>query len=164
MPRVVSKKDRTPEADRLRKLREKLGLSQQEMAQYFRVSSGSIAFWENRQRTIPGPVLLLIDLFEEELRSAPFPEVFMNPPLKLGIRRALHLTQPLLKAGVTKARSKAGLPVNVDGSEFEPAIALKVAIARQVVQSLNEAKGLPVKVGQMLSYFDFNMPYPVKEV
>ena len=29
---------------------EKLGLSQQEMARYFRVSPGSIAFWENRMR------------------------------------------------------------------------------------------------------------------
>jgi len=32
------------------------------------------------------------------------------------------------------------------------------------VKSLNEAKGLPVKVAQMMGYFDFNMPYAVREV
>jgi len=88
---------------RLRRLRETLGVSQQEMAKFLQVSPGAIALWENAQRTIPGPVMLLIALFEEELSSAPFPHAFLNPPLKLGIQRLLELGKPIV---TSKSRSK----------------------------------------------------------
>jgi predicted unusual protein kinase regulating ubiquinone biosynthesis (AarF/ABC1/UbiB family) len=131
------------------------------MARYFQVSSGSIALWENCQRTIPGPVLLLIQLFEEELQSAPFPEAFLNPPLKLGVRRALLLGEPLVRARIAKP-SRGHAAESDEG--IDPALASQMAVARSVVKSLDEAKGLPVKIAQMMSYFDFYMPYAVKEV
>lgn len=50
-------------AERLIQLRQRLGLSQREMAKEFQVSSGAIAFWEKGSRPIPGPILKLMHLF-----------------------------------------------------------------------------------------------------
>lgn len=101
--------------------------------------------------------MLLIQLFEEELKSAPFPSEYLNPPLPLGIRRLMTLGKPWVAA-------KFGLQEGASENGLDPGVATQVAIARQVVKSLNEAKGLPVKVAQMLGYFDFHIPYAVREV
>ncbi len=48
----------------MRRLREALGLTQRELAREFNVSHGSIAGWESRKRTIPGPVMKLVEIYE----------------------------------------------------------------------------------------------------
>jgi transcriptional regulator with XRE-family HTH domain len=65
----IPKSTRQKEAARLTALREALKLTQREMADEFRVTHGAIGLWERGERTIPGPVLKLIDLYEEKLRS-----------------------------------------------------------------------------------------------
>jgi predicted unusual protein kinase regulating ubiquinone biosynthesis (AarF/ABC1/UbiB family) len=135
------------------------------MANLLQVSPGAIALWENRQRSMPGPVPLLIDLFEAELSSMPLPEVFLNPPLKTGMRRAYHLAKPFFLARLKKGRqSRAVFGPDEQVRKVGPSVAAQVAIARQVAQSLNEAKGLPVKIAQIMGYFDFHIPYAVREV
>src|SRR5690348_15601597 len=57
-------------AIRLKKLREQLGFSQRELSKEFKVTPGAIALWESGKRPIPGPILLLIDIFEQEVRPA----------------------------------------------------------------------------------------------
>lgn len=42
-------------------------MSQRELAEEFQVTSGAIAQWESGQRTIPGPVLRLMSLYERDL-------------------------------------------------------------------------------------------------
>lgn len=70
LPRFQEGETRNEEASRLSALREALGMSQRELAAEFQVTSGAIAQWETGQRTIPGPVLQLISLYERDLEKA----------------------------------------------------------------------------------------------
>src|SRR5947208_16286239 len=67
MPRTQTPPRRRSEAARLRKIRALLGLSQREMARHFGVAHGAIGLWESGARTIPGPALTLMRLYETEL-------------------------------------------------------------------------------------------------
>lgn len=49
---------------RLKRLREKLGLSQRELAKELGVTPGAVALWETGARSLSGPVTRLIDLYE----------------------------------------------------------------------------------------------------
>jgi len=67
MPRKSpTKSSKLAEAMRLKNLREAMGLSQREMAKEFLVSQGSITLWENGERTVPGSVLKLIEIYEKK--------------------------------------------------------------------------------------------------
>ncbi len=81
MPRHLETVERQTEGERLLQLRERLGASQREMAREFQVTSGAIALWESGQRTVPGPVLRLIALYEEELDPV---DAGLRPPLRTG--------------------------------------------------------------------------------
>lgn len=61
---MLEKIARAEEAARLRVLRATLGMSQSEMAEEFGVSRMAIDWWEGEERTIPGPILKLIALYE----------------------------------------------------------------------------------------------------
>ncbi len=64
MPRTQSTSGRKGESQRLKKFRENLGFSQRDLAQEFRCAAGAICQWETGERTIPGPVLKLLDIYE----------------------------------------------------------------------------------------------------
>ena len=49
---------------RLKKLREKLGLSQRELAKELGVTPGAVAHWESDERSLSGPVARLVELYE----------------------------------------------------------------------------------------------------
>src|SRR5215510_8206587 len=53
--------------ERLLELRAHMGLSQRELAKELGVTSGAIAHWEAGTHPVPGPVVHLVDLYEEEL-------------------------------------------------------------------------------------------------
>src|SRR5687767_1266271 len=57
----------TTDASRLRRLRDLMGLTQREFALEIRVAHGAIASWESGKQALPGPVLKLLELYEEEL-------------------------------------------------------------------------------------------------
>lgn len=71
MPRLQIKSKKLEEANRLKKIRSILGLSQRAMAKEFKVAPASIALWESTKRTIPGPILVLLELYERELGLKP---------------------------------------------------------------------------------------------
>ena len=64
----IPKTTRQKEAIRLTNLREALKLSQREMAEEFQVTHGAIGLWQRGERTIPGPVLKLIEIYEARLK------------------------------------------------------------------------------------------------
>src|SRR5262245_48681208 len=64
--------------ERLKSLRRLLGFSQRALAKEFRVSVGAISQWETGERTIPGPVARLIELYEDNLGM-------IDPPAERGI-------------------------------------------------------------------------------
>lgn len=78
------------EAKRLRDLRALLNLSQREMAKQFGVVHGAVALWENGQRTIPGPVLRLMDIYEENLGMIDLP----GGGIKKNHRGSVELCEP----------------------------------------------------------------------
>jgi len=82
LPKSTSKPNQRIEALRLKHLRELLGLTQREISKLFRVSHASIALWESRKRTIPGPVLKLLDISEEEAGSRPSSDSAHSKELK----------------------------------------------------------------------------------
>lgn len=49
---------------RLKKLREKFGLSQRDLAKELGVTPGAVALWEMGERQLSGPVVRLIELYE----------------------------------------------------------------------------------------------------
>lgn len=62
---IIEKGTRSKEAKRLMYLRKQLGWSQARLAIEFKVSPGTIGLWETGSRSIPGPVLKLIEIYEE---------------------------------------------------------------------------------------------------
>ena len=56
-------------AKRLRSLREALKFSQREMAKEFLVTPGAIAHWESGNRSVPGPVIKLIEIYESASKT-----------------------------------------------------------------------------------------------
>ena len=56
-------------AKRILTLRDKLGISQRELAKKFGVSPGAVAHWEAGQRDISGPVEKLLEIFEQQLED-----------------------------------------------------------------------------------------------
>lgn len=69
--RFAKKSDqkRSKDAQRIFKLRKALNLSQRGLAEEFYVSPGAVAHWESGEREIPGPVIKLIEIFEERLKQ-----------------------------------------------------------------------------------------------
>lgn len=58
------------EANRIKKLRKALRLSQRELAKAFGVSPGAVAHWESGERHISGPVLKLVEIYEAKAEKA----------------------------------------------------------------------------------------------
>jgi len=66
MPRFKeSSRTRNKEGNRLWNLRDKLGWTQERLAGEWNVTRLAITYWENGDRTIPGPVLRLIQIYEK---------------------------------------------------------------------------------------------------
>ncbi|MBK7863539.1 MAG: helix-turn-helix domain-containing protein [Archangiaceae bacterium] len=155
MPRHREKHERHEERDRLRRLRDTLGFSQRELASEFNVSAGALAQWETGERTIPGPILRLLELYEGEVtegRSQPRAWAvrtgWLERQSETAIATALWLgMKPLLRA-----------------SEHSVAGRTRSALMRRYVQSVGKLKGLSMKLGQMLSYMDFAVPAADAEV
>jgi transcriptional regulator with XRE-family HTH domain len=65
MPRqTTSISAKEKEAERLIKVRKALGLTQIDLAKEFKVTRQALSMWERGERTIPGPVLKLIEIYE----------------------------------------------------------------------------------------------------
>lgn len=161
MKETGKKNKKILEGKRLKALRETLGYSQREMAQEFRVVHGTIGLWETGKRTIPGPVLFLMELYEQELGLLPPKPVIEEDMEKIqtrwlsrvikGPEVGVKIAGQLALEGMKQAFSKAKGKKDIKDRAQE-------AIALQVVEALGKLKGLPMKLGQMISYMDFKHP------
>jgi predicted unusual protein kinase regulating ubiquinone biosynthesis (AarF/ABC1/UbiB family) len=126
-----------------------------------------VGLWESGARTIPGPVLKLMELFEEQLgmneqAQAP-PDTLTRLPTSF-LSRGLKLSRTA--AGATARAAASALTRIFASEEHANAVAAttQAAIARQIVETLGEMKGFAMKVGQMASYLDFAMPEEMREI
>jgi transcriptional regulator with XRE-family HTH domain len=137
---------------RLQRLREALGFSQRELAAEFGVAHGAVGLWETGERPIPGPVRRLLEIYEAELGIAAAPAGGSAKAAFLPTRpaaRAARLPVALAKATAgaifTRPRApRAGLVVRI-----------QQAIAREVVATAGDMKGLAMKIAQIPGYLDF---------
>jgi predicted unusual protein kinase regulating ubiquinone biosynthesis (AarF/ABC1/UbiB family)/DNA-binding transcriptional regulator YiaG len=149
-------------ASRMRRVRECLGLSQRDMAAELDVAHGAVGLWESGARPVPGPVLRLLSLYEQDLGlSSEAPANGASPLEALSVSR--------LSRSVKLSRTAAGVAARATVSAFgrmfvnrERARVLSrgahAAIAARMAEALGEMKGLAMKIGQSASYLDFAMP------
>jgi len=149
-------------AARFRRVRERLGLSQRDMAAELDVAHGAVGLWESGARPLPGPVLRLLSLYEQDLGFSPELSGSGPDPLKaLTVSR----TARNAKLSRTVAGAAARATVLALGRMFvdrERARVLSAgahaAIAARITDTLGEMKGLAMKIGQSASYLDFAIP------
>lgn len=143
------------EVKRLLRVRKLLGFSQREMADELGVVHGAIGLWEAGKRKIPGPVLKLLVLYEEELgivvekSSQSLDQLItkrLNRSLKIGSLASALVSYITNQAfSYFKSNEKSSLKENT-----------RIALVRQIVDRFSELKGLPQKIGQYISYMDLN--------
>lgn len=63
---AVSPSSKQKDSVRLKKLRESMNLSVRKFAEEFKVTHGAISKWESGKLKIPGPILRLIELYEQK--------------------------------------------------------------------------------------------------
>jgi len=148
--------DRRRDGQRLRRLRETLGLTQRELAAEFRVANGALASWESGTRAVPGPALKLLEIYESELGLAETNAAFSE--FKASVAgRALPVPR---RSGNIIARTAAGLLGRMLTDVMPPGVVrtqARLALVRGVAQTLGDLKGLAMKAGQMVAYVDFGL-------
>lgn len=164
MTNQLEKKEKLSLPQRLKRLREALNFSQREMAQEFRVVHGTIGLWESEQRAIPGPVVLLIELYENELGLAENEEIShvtgKHPKLR---GRFLRLTTLGARMAGQMAWEKIKKLVVSEDSKKDVKGRAQKAINQQIVETMGRLKGLPMKIGQLMSYMYFDGEGPDPE-
>jgi len=149
-----NKAQKSGEASRLRRLRDMLGLTQREFATEIKVAHGAIAAWEGGKQSMPGPVLKLLELYEEELGLGERDDgVARIKTSMLARNAALSRTAAMASARLMGAWLERMLA----SDENRNAITARThtAIARGIVDTLGDLKGLAMKVGQTLGYLDY---------
>ena len=63
---IPAQRGKNKEAERLKRLRVNRKWSQRDLAEEFKVSPGTIALWEQGDRSIPGPVIKLMEIYEKK--------------------------------------------------------------------------------------------------
>jgi len=149
-------------AARLRRIRDSLGLSQRDLAAEFEVAHGAIGLWESGARPVPGPVLRLLSLYEQDLGLPSVPtERRSNPLDTLSVSRMSRSGKLSRTAAGVAARATvlALQRMFVDRERARVLTAgAHAAIGARVAEALGELKGLAMKLGQTASYLDFAMP------
>lgn len=145
-------------ATRLRQLRETLELSQRQLAKEFMVSSGAIASWELGSNPIPGPVLRLIELFENSISNQNNKNEKLSADILDELKNNLHtksgefsFLEESLKDYILDVSSLNGFQAKV-----------KLAIIKKVIKYLSKTKGLSIKFVQLLSYLELGLPIDVR--
>ncbi len=158
-------------SERLIRLRKKLGISQREMAQEFAVSNGAVALWESGERPIPGPVIKLIDSFESYLKPKKFSNAEINTIDAVSGKWAEDI---LLATCNKKAQSRLVslrpkfkeliqyyLCKNLPHDSIQRRV--QFAILQQLIQKIKETRGLPLKLIQLASHLDPEIPASLRE-
>jgi predicted unusual protein kinase regulating ubiquinone biosynthesis (AarF/ABC1/UbiB family) len=132
------------------------------MAVELDVAHGAIGLWESGARPVPGPVLRLLSLYEQDLGLQPVPTERGSSPLDtLSVSRMSRSAKLSRTAAGVAARATvlAFQRMFVDRERARVLTAgAHAAIAARVAEALGELKGLAMKLGQTASYLDFAMP------
>ncbi len=159
--------DRISPSERLKRIRELVCLSQREIAKEFGVSAAAIAHWESGVRPIPGPVLRLIELYEQHVLESPENTDKQAEQLRaMTLSWARKLVQnersspANLRVVVTEAIQRY-LSVALDKDLIRKRIQL--ALLSRIVDSVGEIKGVPMKIAQVASFLDVNMTPELRE-
>jgi DNA-binding transcriptional regulator YiaG len=146
---------------RLRRVRHCLGLSQRDMAAELDVAHGAVGLWESGARPVPGPVLRLLSLYEEDLGLSSAPRGEQSPLEALSVSRMWRNAKLFRTAAGVAARTTV-LALGRMFVDRERARVLSArthaAIAARVADRLGEMKGLAMKLGQIAGYLDFALP------
>lgn len=153
-------------SNRLIAVRQALSFSQREMAEELGVVHGAVGLWEGGKRRIPGPVIKLIELYEEELGLAENRQKV--EPLEKIESTWLARTIKLCNTGVQLSGKyvMAGLRDVLQSDDGANRIRsqTQAAIAKQIVHTFGTLKGLPHKLGQILSYMDVDATADVRRI
>jgi predicted unusual protein kinase regulating ubiquinone biosynthesis (AarF/ABC1/UbiB family) len=140
-------------------VRECLGLSQRDLAAELDVAHGAVGLWESGARPVPGPVLRLLSLYEQDLGLAS--ESDARPLEALPVSRLARSAKLSRTAAGVAARATVAafgrMFVNRERARVLSAGA-HAAIAARMADALGEMKGLAMKIGQSASYLDFALP------
>ncbi len=160
----MPRRDGSRQADgaRLVRLRELLSFTQRELADELQVAKSAVAMWEREERSIPGPVLRLIELYEEELGL----ETTHGDAPRLRttwVTRNYELSKGA--AGVVAAAFGGALAslVGGDADTHDIRRRTQTALARRLVTTLGQQKGLAMKLGQLLSYLPVAVPEDLRQ-
>ena len=126
------------------------------------VTHGAIGLWESGARPMPGPVLRLLSLYEQDLGLP-------TAPSERGSSRLDRLSVSRMSRSAKLSRTAAGVAARatvlalqrmfVDRERARVLTAgAHAAIAGRVAEALGEMKGLAMKLGQTASYLDFAIP------
>jgi predicted unusual protein kinase regulating ubiquinone biosynthesis (AarF/ABC1/UbiB family)/DNA-binding XRE family transcriptional regulator len=150
-----TKTGKNQESKRLIRVRKLLDFSQREMAEELGVVHGAVGLWEANKRKIPGPVLKLIALYEEELGiEVEESKKTLNKLITKRLNRNLKIGS-LAGALVSYITNQAVNYFKPD-SDNQLKDSTQLALVRQIVDRFSELKGLPQKIGQYISYMDLN--------
>lgn len=155
---------RRDDAQRLWRVRDSMGLSQREFAKELGVTPGAVAQWEGRKRSIPGPVLKLLEIYERELGMKIEKEEGLERIEGSWFKRTSRLSRTA--AGVTAQLAGAAIQSLVQRDSTANPIAARAqrAVAERFVHTLGDMKGLAMKMGQMVSFLDFALPPEARKV
>jgi transcriptional regulator with XRE-family HTH domain len=150
-------------AARLRQVRESLGISQRALAKELQVSSGAIALWELGERPIPGPVLKLVEIYEQALRldsgsAKPLrqiEEIEMLASEALAARISRKVRAPAMRS----LRRYLGKWIDDDPVSRS----VKIRLAKTCISALKNRKGLPIKLAQLCSYLEVGFPAEIRK-
>jgi transcriptional regulator with XRE-family HTH domain/tRNA A-37 threonylcarbamoyl transferase component Bud32 len=155
--------------ERLIRLRTILGLSQREMAKEFKVSAGAVGSWEVGEREIPGPVLKLVEIYEQGLNrnlearpaTAESNVQAIADDLVTTITQSMRITDSDLLSRLNHALCNY---MNDTFSSSSMKYRLQGLALKQLIKKLSEARGLPMKVAQIAAFLDPKIPLELREI
>lgn len=141
---------------RLILLRQNLGMTQRDLAQEFQVSAGTVAHWEMGTHKIPGPVLKLIDIYEQSLNSR-IPDPSNERRLKVsglktyfeesGHEEALRVLEKGFSDYLNEQSSFDFLGAKI-----------KRLLIERLMKSLIKSRGVSAKAAQLVSFLELGLP------
>lgn len=151
------------DSKRLTRLRELLGYSQRDLADEFQVSHAAVGLWESGKRAVPGPVQKLMDLYEKQLGVEASQQEVIETIQSSWLSRSLRLSH-LGTEMTAKLFLHAFFKIFQSG-DTENSIRAKTyqALGGRMVDTLGKMKGLPLKLGQIISYMDMEVPQDIRD-
>lgn len=156
------------DAQRLVSLRNRLGLSQRELAKEFGVTHGAVALWESGERALSGPAHKLLEFYEESLglkqnfRLAKNPKEFEQIPSSV-FSRHFKIAKGSVNALVQTTLDSLKNVLNRTPPQNSFQQKIQINLVKQLVTSMGELKGIAMKVGQWMSYIDFSQSDVIQE-